>query len=519
MRLAKEAYTKIAHASGQQTRRLHRYQKRLRKDATDRCFDERAVELLMEYARDPSLVRAEVDYLDNLKDGDGNLFCRSTGKYSDMEQQFGRFIQPEKASFRWNRHYQAAVAKVKERYSQAHAKMIEYSSDEDIYDSVTDWTTATGWTMVTDGIAHKRGVLGNIFSVHSEIESEARRNGSFGRPILCGKRTYGQHAYDDDGNRTGTWDSRMRAVFMVDVMTIISESRWGSPLNDWLRGYSYTAIGKSDREIQLWVNSRRERFPYFISLDYSQYDTSIPSWLIHSAFDVIRCAFQSSDEELLAVIEADFIDKCIVTADGYLEVHHGNPSGSRLTSIINGICNEIITETWKSAFNIEADYQIMGDDNLIFISNVRVDKQLVDRIGSYIMHNFGIKVHPGKENFGSAKTKPPVYLSRTWRWEGADRCDGEVIAHLAFPEKRRPYLSKSKVVTPEIVLYSYILAYPVAMRRLMDVERFIRAMDFSWKNLEWTKEMVRSVPYNVRLHLELDNKIHRAPLAVMLEAA
>lgn len=497
------------------TKRLKAYQARIRKDSVQRIFDDRAVAMLLKYAWNPGKVSAELEYLRNLKDDEGRLFCRSMGKYSDMEAQFEGFLAPEKPSFRWNRHYQAAVATVCARYAQAELKMREYSSDEDIYNSVTDWSTATGWTAIAEGFRKKVDVLSNVFEVYAEREATAKARGSFESPVVCGMRTQGSGAYDERGQRTNTWKSKKRAVFMVDVYTIIAESKFGAPLNEWLRSYPYTAIGKDDQWITHWVNQCKEEAMNYISLDYSKYDSTIPSWLIRSAFDVIRSAFKEYDSTLLSCIEEDFINKNIVTADGVIHVKHGNPSGSRLTAIINGICNEIMTETWMSALKLRGVCNIMGDDNLVFL-RCKVDHALVTSISQYITHNFGVKVNSDKSNSGTFRDDPE-YLSRFWGFSGPYRNIGEVISLIAYPERFRPYDRKDVELTPEMILYSYVLAYRRTMYELVDVESLLRDINFSFTSIRWTKEQREAVPYNIRLHVELNNKFQRDTLSDLLE--
>lgn len=485
------------------TNRLASYKASIRKDSVQRIFDDQAVKELLKYAWNPRKILAELEYLRNLADSEGRLYCRSMGRYADMELQFQQFLAPEKSSFRWNKNYQAAVAIVAERYRKAKLKSLIYSTDEDIYEAVTDWSTATGWTRIETGLRKKVEVLSGVFGSYSIREARAKEVGSFETPIICGTRTQGSGAYDEHGCRTHTWKSKKRAVFMVDVFTIIAESKFGAPLNEWLKSYPYSAIGKADKWITHWVNEQRSRGWNFISFDYSKYDSTIPSWLIHSAFDVIRCAFESCDEVLLSVIEEDFINKNIVTGDGVIHVTHGNPSGSRLTAIINGICNEIITETWKQAFNIMAMYNIMGDDNLIYTPS-QVSNAQVASISQYIMHNFGIQVNADKSGYGRSNSDPE-YLSRFWGYSGPYRTMGEVISLIAYPERFRPYHLKKVQLTPAIILYSYVLAYRRTMDELMDTERFLRDIGFSLTEIVWTKEQREAVPYNVRLHVELNH--------------
>ena len=517
MKAISESKLKLRLSDSGSTSRLNSYRKGVTfQDEVKRIYDPRAVAVLKEYALDPSKIDSELEYLRNLTNEDGEKFCRSIGKYADMEKQFSNFQLPEKASFRWNRHFKRAVAKVGARYAKAKLSMLHYQSDEDVYNAVTDWSTATGFTALETGNRKKVDVLSNICSVLLDKEEEAKQKGTFDAPLVCARRTQGAGAYDEKGRRTNTWKSKKRAVFPVDVYEVCSESRFGAPLNEFLMSYEYSNIGKDDRWTTQWVTNKRNKGLSFISFDYSKYDSTIPSWLIHSAFDIIRGAFVSYDGELLSVIEEDFINKNIITRDGVIHVSHGNPSGSRLTAIINGICNEIITETWADKFGVEVVYNIMGDDNLVYM--YYVDDALVTQISQYITHNFGITVNADKSNFGTWQDEPE-YLSRFWSYDGPWRWDGEVISLIAYPETFREYDRKDVVLTPEMIVYSYVLAYRKTMLHLIDVSRFLRDVNLSFTKLEWTKEQREAVPYNLRLVVELNGWYRKAPLAEALELA
>lgn len=484
------------------TQRLASYMKRIKQDSETRIFDDKAVNLLKEFARYPEQIEDELSYLQHLTNGEGHGFARSMGKYADMRQQFDQFLQEERSDFTWNRNFKTAVEKVSQRYSKARLSMKQYYSLNDIVDSVTDWGTSTGWTSISEGLTKKRDVLSDhLLSDVIERESEAKRVGTFGTPIICASRTQGSGAYDHKGHRTGTWKSKKRAVFMVDVYTIISESRFGAPLNRFLAGYEYSAIGKDDSRLVNYIEHMRRQSLSWLSVDYSKYDSTMPSWLISAAFRVVKAAFVDLDEDLLAVVEHDFIHKHVYTGEGLETFHKGNPSGSRLTAIINGICNELITECWAAKFGYDlVSYNIMGDDNLIFFRS-SLEAEGVEEIASYITHNFGIVVNRDKMSYGSS-TSDPEYLSRFWSPAGPWRHFGVVLSLLAYPERFRPY-SKG-LVTPEIILYSYILAYPVTMFKIMDVNAFKRRFNPNFYAKTWSREMREAVPYNVRLKVELD---------------
>jgi len=501
MRAINESFLEKRPDSGL-TKRLRGYRKRLTNKDAKRIYDDKAVAMLLAYAFEPWKIEAELKYLANLTDDRGRKFCRSIGEYEDIKVQIDNFLSGEKPSFRWNSYYQAAIRKVAQRYSAAKLKSLKYSSSEDIYEAVTDWSTSAGWEGYVNNLRKKRDFLGDgLIRVHLEREAEALKNGSFMDPIILGTRTQGSGAYDENGERTHTCKMKRRFVSVVALHPIITESRFAEPLTQWLKDYAYSAIGKPDPWLTNWVNEQRRNGRYFISLDYSKYDSTIPSWLIRSAFDIIRTAFSEYDEQLLALCEEDFINKNFILADGVGHATHGNPSGSRFTAIVNGICNEIITETWLAKFGIDAEYNIMGDDNLIYVRKVAVEGSLVSDVSNYIMHNFGVKVNSDKSNYGDY-SKDPEYLSRYWSSHGPWRWFGDIISLIAYPEKFRNYNNPYVKLTPALIIWSYILGYKKSMTTIIDVPRFMAEQHVAFENVEWTKELRESIPYNLRTYVE-----------------
>lgn len=508
MRAINESFLVNSPDSGL-TKRLREYRKRLTNKDAKRIFDGKAVKLLLQYALEPWKIEAELRYLANLMDGRGRKFCRSIGEYEDAKEQLSNFAAGEKPSFRWNSHYQTAIRRVTQRYSVAKLKSLKYSTSKDIYEAVTDWSTSAGWEGIKTGLRKKREYLGDkLVQVHEEREAKALRDGSFNDPIIMGRRTQGSGAYDENGRRTNTCKMKLRMVMMVALHPIITESRFAKPLTEWLKTYPYSAIGKDDAWITNWTNEQRRCGRNFISLDYSKYDSTIPSWLLRSAFDIVRAAFSEYDSELLALCEEDFINKNLVTADGVVHATHGNPSGSRFTAIINGICNEIITETWLSKFGLEAEYNIMGDDNLIYLRKVEIGSSDIQDISNYITHNFGIKTNTDKSNFGNY-AKDPEYLSRYWSPTGPWRWFGEVIGLIAYPEKFRPYGNKKAKLTPAMIIWAYILGYRKTMAEMIDIPRFMAEQHAALGNVEWTKELRENIPYNLRTYVEARGLHHK----------
>jgi hypothetical protein len=486
------------------TKRLQAYQKRLRSDATKRVFDDRVIKVLKGYAKPSQLkiIQRELGYLETLTDEKGRPFCRSIGEYADVEKQVSYFLRKDPASFTWNEHFKTAVNRVRARYPK-HLRMVQYRSNSDVYNALTDWSTSAGYLGIVTGFRKKRDYLARIFEDLQSEEQAALERGRYIRPLAQASRTQGSGAYDKaTGERTYTCKMKRRDVQNVCLFQVLTECRFANPLDDFLKNYSKTAIGKNDPAITAWVNRQRARGQGFISFDYSKYDSTIPRWLLEAAFDVLESCFDlksGQERALFAVVRNSFIVKEFALPEGNVLVSHGTPSGSRLTALINGIVNEIMTETWFSALNVKGDYMIMGDDNLVALYWNGDKEELMRRASSYLTHNFGIQVNADKSSvFG--KFQDPEFLSRFWGVTGPWRWKGEVLSLMAYPERFRPY--KKGGLKPELVLLSYVLAYRRTMRELMDVDRFMRENRFDLLREAASLEARREMPWNVRNYLE-----------------
>lgn len=502
------------------TKRLIARQKALKRESTGRLFQREAAEVLRTYQLYPwcsKVIDDTLDYLYSLKDDEGRPYCKSIKRYSDLESTWAAFQAPERDSFMWNVHARRALDKVKRRYSAAHLTMLTPNSDKDVSRLIADWSTSPGFEGVVNPkldktLKHpkitKRAYLSGSCDELKRRCREAKLRGTFSDLIIPATRSQASGAFNEDGSFTGTCKMKTRLVNMVSLFHVLAEAMFGAPLGDWLVNYKYSNIGWNSSDTTRWVNQQRMQGRSFLSLDYSKYDMTIPSWLIHSAFEVMRCAFDKYDSGLLDVVEHDFIHKYMLTGDGVIYVHHGNPSGSALTAIINGICNEIITETWLDKFGVTAEFNIMGDDNLIYLikqPTTPIDQFLND-VADYVTHNFGIVVNPLKCNIGNYRMEPK-YLSTWWKEDGPYRPIQEVIAMLTYGERRREFGKIDEfghqVITPELLVYSMIISYPATMRRFIDVPRFMIETKLDDRYFYESAALRREIPYALRVRYEL----------------
>jgi hypothetical protein len=458
-------------------------------------FDDKVVELLYNYQNDLQLhkTKAVREYLNSLTDEVGIPYSRSFYDYGKLLKTLESFAEKHAANFSWNSNFKRAFAVVRSRYPRNTLIPLRFQNDGDVALALPNKDSHAGASYLRTGMRNKGEYLDGIHKDLLDVEEQAIVDGSFNCLTLIGSRTSVKGEFEDDGSWSGSCEHTSRPIHMKDIYENLAAARFSVPVTAFLDDYRYSAIGKADDDVWRRVRSMRSGKSGWISLDYSKFDSTQPAWLIERAFDIVRDCFTMTprEEKLFLVVKHDYIHKTFLLADGYLSVHHGTPSGSSLTSVINGIINELITETWLSKFDVLAEYMIMGDDNLIYYR----DNVNLNDISSYIVHNFGIKVNTDKSLTGS-RWDDPKFLSRTWSVRGPWRPIPEVLARMMFPERYRDYTKPG--VRPEFVLFSYILGYSATMRELMDVNAFCCEYGLD-HTLNLRETELEVLPYNVQV--------------------
>lgn len=452
-------------------RRLYDFRVKLARDEDRRNYDKDLARLFEEYLRPnyrDEYFRTK-EYLRKLRSSeDGKLFSQGVKSYAKLELGIAEFQKPDHSDFRWNRNYQSAKKELIDEFSTYHLKMVHYSDDESIIRTLPKTSTHCGYTYLFSGKRRKGDNMEDIYARYQLEEEQARINKSFNKPILPGVRTQNSNAggaFNEDGTFTGDCKHKTRLVAMIDMMQIIAELRFAKPLQSRLASEKFYAGGKDMEGISSIIANMRIEYPWFISLDYQAYDQSISSWLLYDVFEVISHAYDDLDEELYWILANDFIHKNFIMADGVYHVDKGVASGSMYTQIWDTVVNRLIILTMLKAMKTSGRMIIMGDDNLLYLR----DYIPIDQVASYISKNFGITVNATKSGWGPS-TKDPEFLSCVWRSDGRYREYHVVIAKLLYPERFRDY--ERSQTTPSMVLFSYIMTYPISMWRIMDTDKF-----------------------------------------------
>ena len=464
--IAKLSWHKIHGTGIPQAQICRRYVSNLNRVRDKRVFDDKSVDLLLKYAKDPELVR-EV-----LRQADSIGYTSSHYWYEPLEEQISRFEMDNHVYRGHLKAFKRAKAKLKHELKRVRLTMLQYSTDQDIVDSLPRKDTHAGFEYLITGLREKGEYAEGILKRQLTVEEIAKSDGNFNAPILIGSRTQASSCFEEDGNFKAEFKKKVRLVSMVTISQIVTEMRWSIPVQAMLGSLRWYAGGKNDSGINTLLNQGREDFKEWLSIDYSAYDQTISQWLIREAFELIEELFihdPCHDSALFKAVVNSFCIKSFVDGKGDLRRSvKGIPSGSMFTQIIGSIINRLMIDTYleSKSENFPRAMLIMGDDNIIFTR----EKLDAEDLSGYLLYNFGVHVSALKSTSGSL-IDDPSFLSKRWSRVGGYRDWKTLVLKLAYPERFRNH---SRVVHgPAMVLYSYYLAYPVSMRNLIDTQQFL----------------------------------------------
>jgi len=192
------------------------------------------------------------------------------------------------------------------------------------------------------------------------------------------------------------------------------------------------------------------------SLDFSGFDSSIDASLLAFAFDVLASHFDMDDEESYTweKIVNYFIHTPLMMPDQCVWVkHHGVPSGSYFTQMIDTIVNYLsVMYAWLRATDqpIPDDkILVLGDDSIVGQSKY---VSLTD-LQTYFTE-IGLTLNVQKTGLSKQGEDDPHFLGHVWRRGYPDRDPREIAMRMAFPEK--PSGIKDNGLRRAIRILSYI---------------------------------------------------------------
>jgi hypothetical protein len=129
-----------------------------------------------------------------------------------------------------------------------------------------------------------------------------------------------------------------------------------------------------------------------LSMDFANFDATIPSFVLHAQFDILEELFSPSTKSLLRFVREHFIRCRLVTPSGtelHQERERGIPSGSVLTNLIGSMAN-----VWMLLYashilkNPIEGFEVQGDDG-VYLFNEGVD---VDLLAAVLKAHFGVEM-------------------------------------------------------------------------------------------------------------------------------
>lgn len=475
-------------------------------------FDDKVRDVVLSYALRPDEVLKANHHLDAI--GYGAIRCPES-----HWDALARFSAPHKPNRAWMRGFRRAKAKlidVLRHDCGTDLTPMMFANDEQIMEALPKADSHCGWPYLHTGIKHKGDYEGEAFRLWCESLETVKTSGSHGLPVLPAYRLQCSGGYED-GQPTDKVKHKERLVGMYPFQGVISEMVFSIPFQRAMSQSSIYIGSRDPGELSKLILNRRGLSSSWVSLDYSKYDQSIPGWLIREAFDCIESCFNpiafDSVRWLWRAVVYDFIHAPIVGPTSLVERCDGVPSGSMFTQLIDTLCNYLMIQTWAESFGetrgrpLKFNMMICGDDNLIFINeNGLSPYHLEEEMLSYIGHVFGVQGSSDKLGSGDSTFDDPHFLSRDWRYSGTWREWHELFAHMCYPERRREYRWNPDL-SPAMIVWSYILAYPAGMKDWINIEAFLR--DYRYQIPTWSEAALSdAVPGYLKFQRQyIDRKI------------
>lgn len=375
-------------------------------------------------------------------------------------------------SIEWMRSFRLASSLVEQLLCVQTLRPLRFQNSEELLNSLSNKSASAG----AIGVGSKRDNIRQAFDLFTSLKEEIAEGGNPQIPALSFHRSQISNYVVDGVFSDDNIKYKDRLVWGLDAATVAVEMQYAIPLvNHMSRNVGWYAGGKSPAQLRHAINRARLRSHYWVSLDFSMFDQTVPDWLIRHAFFLVSKFFTGESKAELDWIRDNFIHTKIILYDGSVfEKHRGIPSGSQFTQAIGSICNALVIWTYLCSLEtssnpkVELDYVarkygdfiypsesgmfIMGDDNLIF-TQVPID--VVD-LSQYVKKNFGMVIHPDKTEGDRSLFSRPKFLKREWRSSNGEYRDlAELLINVVHPERERKY----DTYKPIHILYGLFLTY------------------------------------------------------------
>lgn len=255
-------------------------------------------------------------------------------------------------------------------------------------------------------------------------------------------------------------NNKTRLVWGFPLEMTMLESRYARPLIDlFMEIPSPMSIGLSKPDLGGHLLGLSNKGKNVYGLDYSKFDSSISSTLIHYAFDILKTWFIDVNDKEWNIMVNYFISTPIVMPNGnlYTGKRHGVPSGSYFTQLIDSVVNVILIGALSSRFSLNIYWRelfVLGDDSIFSTRK----KLAFSEVREFLL-KYGIKLNVHKSIANEVH-----YLGAVW-FSGLPDLNIELLASKAvYPEKFRRYSDLQR--DPRSVVLSYASQYLSAIEMI-----------------------------------------------------
>nr|UDL14380.1 MAG: putative RNA-dependent RNA polymerase [Partitiviridae sp.] len=251
-----------------------------------------------------------------------------------------------------------------------------------------------------------------------------------------------------------TGKEKIRAVWGTPMDVVCEEFRFFKPYITWLEQTNAPIAYRVEMATggMSYINDMCRRHPNqpMVMTDYSQFDASIPAWLIRDAFQIVFDSF-----DLTKVIGSDgktwnvkphrtnarirkliqyFINTPIRMPDGRrFRKSGGVPSGSVFTNIIDTIVNAIVMRyvSYHTTGNLPLAEMYLGDDSFLILRGIVNLKDMSE----LALESFGMIIHPEK-SYVTTNPGNVQFLGYYNRGGLPFKPQAALVASFIYPERR-----------------------------------------------------------------------------------
>lgn len=174
---------------------------------------------------------------------------------------------------------------------------------------------------------------------------------------------------------------KTRVVWGFPICQVIYEGTLFYPLLSFAKSINWLKALIGPVEVDDYIVNQVEECNssggLLMSIDFSNYDTSVKKELQGLAFHYFRSLFQRSESARFDHIEERFSNISLVTPDGIIEGEHGIPSGSAFTNIVGSVVQATIAI--DSGLVNEDKFQVLGDDGVYCLADENSALELISR--------------------------------------------------------------------------------------------------------------------------------------------